>query len=273
MSLKGLHSTKARAERSLLAIQALNDSLVHPIITPRFVPACSEDLLRGLGDLAEKYGVRVQTHCSESDWEHEHVLERFGVSDTQMLHQCGLLRPHSVLAHATHLTPTDVELIRQTGAGLAHCPLSNAYFAGAVLPVTRLLECGVHIGLGSDVAGGCHPGMLAQCAAAVTSSRMLASGVDPTRPATERGVPGSSLSLLAAFHMVTVGAAEVLGLPVGLLAPGRQFDAIAVDLRAPRSLLVVWDPSNGPHRTLERIVRLAGPTDITHVWVAGRRVV
>src|SRR2546430_16382604 len=54
---------------------------VLPVITPRFIPSCTDELLRGLGDLAGRTGAHVQTHCSESDWAHAHVLERQGRTD------------------------------------------------------------------------------------------------------------------------------------------------------------------------------------------------
>ena len=57
--------------------------LVRPIITPRFTPACTDELLRGLGELAARRGVLVQTHCSESDWAHGYALERFGATDSR----------------------------------------------------------------------------------------------------------------------------------------------------------------------------------------------
>ena len=61
----------SRSAESIAAIQGLGTDLVHPVITPRFIPACTDDALTGLGRLAAETGVRVQTHCSESDWEHE----------------------------------------------------------------------------------------------------------------------------------------------------------------------------------------------------------
>ena len=58
---------------------------VRPVVTPRFIPACTDRLLDGLGRLAQECGCAVQTHCSESDWEHSHVLARFGKTDAEAL--------------------------------------------------------------------------------------------------------------------------------------------------------------------------------------------
>jgi guanine deaminase len=263
----------AASERSLAAIASLGDPLVQPIITPRFVPACTDDLLAGLGRLAARTGVRVQTHCSESDWEHGAVIDRFGGdTDAVVLQRFGLLRDHAVLAHGDHLGDDDLALVRTAGSGVAHCPLSNSYFANAVFPAARAMARGVRVGLGTDVAGGSHPGLLPQCAMAVTVSRMLDDGVDPAVPAGRRGVPGSRIDTVAAFHLATAGGAEVLGIPCGLIEVGRSFDAFVVDLDRRGGALRVWDGIDDEARVFEKIVRLAGPDDISAVWVSGRQV-
>jgi guanine deaminase len=229
--------------RSIEAIHALGapGGLVQPIITPRFVPACTDALLAALGDLAASTGVLVQTHCSESDWEHRYVLDRYGHTDAEALDRFGLLRARTVLAHGNHVADRDLDRIRAAAAGVAHCPLSNSYFANAVFPVARALGRGVKVGLGTDVAGGGHPGLLPQCAHAVTVSRMLEDGVDVSKVAADRGVPDSRITAVAAFHLATVGGADLLGIASGLLAPGRAFDAVVVDVGRRASSLRVWD--------------------------------
>jgi guanine deaminase len=260
--------------RSIDAINAIDArrGLVRPIVTPRFTPACTDGLLRGLGALASTTGTLVQTHASESDWAHRHALARFATTDTAALDAFGLLRTGTVLAHANHVTESDAVRIRDRSAGIAHCPLSNAYFANAVLPVRRLADRGVRIGLGTDVAGGASPSLLRQVHEAVTVSRLLADGVDRSMPAGERGVADSAIDTTLAFWLATRGGASVLGIPVGLLAPGYRFDAVLVDTASRRGSLRVWPGIDTPERTFEKIVRLAGPAEIVAVWVDGRRV-
>jgi guanine deaminase len=247
-----------RSLRSIEAIRAVAGAskLVQPIVTPRFAPACTDALLQGLAELADATGTLVQTHCSESDWEHGYAFERFGRSDTEALTELRLARANAVLAHCTHMSDGDFALTASIGAAIAHCPLSNTYFAGRVLPVRRAIDRSVRIGLGTDVAGGAHPGLLPQASYAVSASRTLDASIDT----------------VAAFWLATLGGATGLGLPIGLIEPGRQFDALVVDLDAPRSLLRSWgEPADHP-RTFEKIVRLAGPADVTAVWVDGRKV-
>lgn len=258
--------------RSIAEIRALASPLVHPVITPRFIPACTDALLEGLGELAATTGARVQTHCSESDWVHGHVLERTGRRDAVALDGFGLLRPHTVLAHGNFLDDGDFDLLARRGAGVAHCPLSNSMFANSVFPLRRALDRGVRVGLGTDIAGGAAAAVLGQCQHAVSVSQMLDDGVDPGLPAPRRGVRGSRVSIVEAFWLATLGGADLLGAPVGLLAPGRSFDAVAVRLGRPGSALRSWPELDDPARRFEKVVRLATADDVEHVWVAGRRV-
>jgi guanine deaminase len=261
----------AASERSIAEIEALGSPLVRPIITPRFVPACTDALLEGLGELADATGALVQTHCSESDWEHQYVLDRYGVTDAAALERFGLARPHSVLAHGGHLTDDDTGRLASIGAGIAHCPLSNLYFGNAVFPVRQALSRGLRIGLGSDIAGGAEAGLLPQCAHAVNVSRALADGVDARLGIDRRGVDGSAIDILTAFWLATVGGAEVLGIPAGRIEPGHAFDAFAIDT-GPERGVEVWPEIDDWSRIFEKVVRRATPSNITHVWVAGRSV-
>lgn len=251
--------------RFIEAVRALpGNRLVEPAITPRFIPACSDAALAGLGALAKATGAPVQTHCSESDWEHAHVLDRTGLTDTAALDGFGLLTRRSVLAHGGFIGADDLDLIRARGAGIAHCPLSNAYFGNAVFPLRQALEKAVHVGLGSDISGGHSAFLLDNARAAVTAARMLEDGVDPDKPARTRGRPDARVDFRDAFWLATTGGAEVLDLPVGYFAPGRQFDAVLVDLADVRL--------GAAEDLLQKIVMRATPAEIRETWVAGRRV-
>jgi len=244
--------------------------LVRPVITPRFIPSCSDELLRRLGALAAETGCHVQTHCSESDWQHGYVLKRCGVSDTAALEGYGLLSRHTILAHGNFIGAEDAERIVQAGAGIAHCPLSNVYFSDAVFPVRRMLERGMHVGLGTDIAGGASPSILENARQAVIASRMLEAGVDPGLERDERRLPASRIDAPTAFWLATAGGGIALDLPVGLFREGYQFDALVLDADRPDSN---WRPAAGdaPDALLQKIIYGAGRTNIREVWVAGRR--
>ncbi|MBW4025505.1 MAG: amidohydrolase family protein [Proteobacteria bacterium] len=249
-----------------------NDAgLVRPAVTPRFVPACTDELLAGLGALAREAGCHVQTHCSESDWAHHHVKARCGCSDAEALDRAGLLGRRSVLAHANFIGPADAARIRLRGAAVAHCPLSNIYFAGAVFPLRVMLAEGLRIGLGSDIAGGASASLFEAARQAVACSRMLESGTNPALPAARRGVPGSRVDFRTAFRLATAGGGEARDLPIGLFRPGYAFDAVMLQSGLPDGQ-VVFAPEDEGETVLERIVMGGGRGDIAAVWVAGRLV-
>ncbi len=244
-------------------------ALVRPVVTPRFVPSCTDALLDSLGALARETGCHVQTHCSESDWQHAHVRERCGCSDAEALDRAGLLGRRSVLAHGNFLGETDVALLRARGSAVAHCPLSNVYFSDAVLPVRAMLEAGLRVGLGSDIAGGPSASLFESARQAVASARLLEHGTDPRLARAARGRPRSRSDFRTAFRLATAAGGEALDLPVGQFRPGFAFDAIAVQSGLPHGNLS-FDAGEDGDTVLQKIVMGAGRADIARVWVAGQ---
>lgn len=245
--------------------------LILPVITPRFIPSCTDELLVALGRLARETGCHVQTHCSESDWEHAYVLGRCGVTDTAALERFGLLSRHTLLAHGNFIAGADIDKILHAGAGIAHCPLSNVYFSDAVFPLRRLLERGVHIGLGTDIAGGASPSLLDNARHAVIASRSLESGVDSTMERSRRRTPNSRIDAPTAFWLATAGGGVALDLPIGLFQAGYQFDAIVMDTRVSGSNLTIHAGAT-PEDILQKIVYHGARANIRETWVANRRV-
>ncbi|KLP35585.1 guanine deaminase [Enterobacter ludwigii] len=245
---------------------------VLPVITPRFIPSCTDDLLKRLGTVARETGCHVQTHCSESDWEHGYVKERLGKTDTVALRDFGLLTKKTILAHSNHIEDDDADLIKKTGAGVAHCPLSNFYFANAVFPLRAMLDRGLNVGLGTDIAGGHSPSVFDACRHAITASKALNDGVDARIKPEHRGRPGSAVSFKEAFWLATAGAGGVLELPVGKLEVGYQFDAIVIDTRAAGSDIYIHPAEDQPEDRLQKIIYNARRNNISRVWVDGKAV-
>jgi len=246
--------------------------LVQAAVTPRFIPSCTDDMLNMLGRLAADLDCHVQTHCSESDWQHAYVLERHGMKDTDSLDRFGLLTDKTILAHGILIDEADMTTIRRRRSGIAHCPLSNLYLSHAVFPTRRALDSGLKVGLGTDIAGGPSASILQNCQQAVNVSRALEDGVDARRPAGERGTPGSRINFREAFWMATVGGAKVLNLPIGRFEAGYAFDALLVDTQIRDSNLVVWGGLDSADDVLQKIVNNADRQDIRNVWVQGRAV-
>ena len=250
-----------------------NNGLVKPVITPRFIPSCSDEALAAFGDIAKETGAHIQTHCSESDWEHAHVLERCGKTDTEALYDFGLLNNKTILAHSNFITDKDMSLIQKTGAAVAHCPLSNIYFSNAVFPLRRALEKGIKIGLGTDISAGPSASLLDTARCAIASSRLLEEGVNPRQKSESRGTENSRIDFQTAFWLATMGGANSLSLPIGCFEIGRQFDAILVSMPPDYSVNNDAHDDIGPNDArLQKTIMLASKDNIRASWVAGRLV-
>jgi guanine deaminase len=244
---------------------------IKPVITPRFIPSCTDELLHRLGALARATGCHVQTHCSESDWAHAFVHSRCGVSDTAALERFGLLSRKTILAHGNFIGDDDIGRLVASGTGIAHCPLSNLYFSDAVLPLRSLLDRHVHVGLGTDIAGGSSPSILDNARHAIWSSRALESGVDSRQDRGTRRRESARIDVPTAFWLATAAGGIALDLPVGVFKPGFQFDALLIDPEVPGSnlRLAAGEP---PHDVLQKIIYSASRVNVREVWVAGRSV-
>lgn len=112
----------------------------------------SDELVLGMLDLANKYGVGFQMHAAESMEYVQKVLERTGHREVEHLYHIGALNERVSLAHSVHLNRAEIEYIASTKAHVIHCPRSNSYVGVGVCPVKELLDANVNVALGSDAA-------------------------------------------------------------------------------------------------------------------------
>ncbi len=240
-----------------------------PVLTPRFIPSCSPELLAGLGALARRHGCHVQSHLSESldEVELSAQLHPGEGSDTAIFDRAGLLGPRTVMAHAVHLAEGDLETLVQRGCAVAHCPLSNFYFAHGLLPAERLLRAGLKLGLGTDVAGGYSCSMMNAQRSTVLAS--LAGAIaDSGHKARQRA---EVLDYKHAFFLATQGGATALGLEerIGCFKMGLEFDALVLDARC--GALDVFESDTLKER-FQKLCTLGDDRNVTRAFVRGREV-
>lgn len=132
-----------------------DEKLVKPILTPRFAPSCSQDLLNELGKIANAYDLPVQSHLSETKREVEWVRELFPDAKNYLdvYGRSGLLG-NAIMAHAIYLKEEEMVEVKKRGVFLIHCPDSNINIRSGIMPAREYLNRGLKIALGSDVAGG-----------------------------------------------------------------------------------------------------------------------
>lgn len=221
--------------------------LVQPVITPRFVPTCSDELMSALGALAAETGVMVQSHLAEAHDQVKWVQETRQKDDMDVFDevstpsldsgsasltrprglQHGLLNDRTVQAHCTFLRPDELQRMAARGSKIAHCPLSNAYFSAKPFPLREALQAGVEVGLGSDCAGGYSLDIMHAMRNAVATSRIREGERVLQAQSDAVNVAPISIDWKEALYLSTRGGAVALGLSSGVFEPGAPFDAQA----------------------------------------------
>src|SRR5262249_15434213 len=126
------------------------DNRIRYCFAPRFALSCTRELLERVANLSRELGVMVHTHASENRDEIAMIERATGRRNIEYLRDVGLTAPHVVLAHCVHLDDVEIEILRSTGAHVAHCPSSNLKLASGVARVSEMLDRGVSVSLGAD---------------------------------------------------------------------------------------------------------------------------
>lgn len=234
---------------------------VRPIITPRFTPSCSDELMEVLGRLAADNRLPVQSHLSENLSEIQWVkaLCPWSESYIDTYKRPGLIgggRP-SIMAHCVHSDEREMQVMKENGVFLAHCPQCNMNIASGIAPVRKWMEMGLNVGLGTDVAGGATLSIFRTMMEAMQVSKLVWRLVDQKL---------EPLTVEEIFYLGTKGGGSFFG-KVGSFEAGYEFDALVLDekrLPHPQTLNL--------KQRLERYICLSESADISHKYVAGRRL-
>jgi guanine deaminase len=232
-------------------------------VTPRFAVSCSAEMLRLSAELASSTGTYWQTHLSEDRGEIDEVRRLFpeAVDYVDVYERAGGLGPQAIMAHAIHLSEREIEALAASRSKIAHCPSSNLFLASGAMRLGRMLEAGLTIGLGTDVAGGPDLSLFAVMrAGAYTQSGLR----------TMLGEARALLTPLDWLRLATLEGARVLGLEaeIGSLEPGKQADMICVDPRA--TAPIKGQDSDDEADIMSRLIFRSRPEMIRGAWVRGR---
>lgn len=232
---------------------------VKPAVTPRFIPTCSTSVLEGLGKLAQEFDLPVHSHISEDLGEMSIVRDRYPQydNDGDVYDHFGLLTSHTVMAHFIYPTLHEMELIKERGVTIAHCPQSNGNVAAGIPPIRQMLDLGVKVGLGSDIAGGYSVSIFRAMSEAVYLSKLQWLRSEKK---------DSFLSVPESFYLGTKGGGQFFG-KVGSFETGYELDAIVID---DRSLCVPADRLSTEER-VERVIHLSDDRNIIARFVSGEQ--
>jgi 5-methylthioadenosine/S-adenosylhomocysteine deaminase len=221
---------------------------------------CSPEAFREAARMAEEFDTGIHTHSSETIWEVQESLKRFGRRPVEEFYNRGILGPRTVVAHCVWLDDREIQVLAQTGTSVAHCPCSNMKLSSGPARVIDMRAAGVHVGLGSDgEKENNNLDLLEEMKFASLLQKV--STLDPTT--------GDPWDVLA---MATIEGARALGLGevTGSLEPGKRADVVTVDLRNLHTTPVLHgDDLN----VAAHLVFAASGHDVRDVWIDGRRVV
>ncbi len=130
---------------------------IKPIITPRFIPSCSDKLLRKLGMIAKERNLPAQSHLDENLSEVEWVKELcpWSTSYSDAYDHFGLLgNTPTIMAHVVWPSDDEIALLSERDVFVAHAPSSNTNLSSGIAPVRKFMKNGVKTGLATDVSGG-----------------------------------------------------------------------------------------------------------------------
>lgn len=245
----------AEAIRFCEAFEGRAGGLVRTMLAPDRIETCTPELLRRGAAAARDLGVPLRQHCCQSAIEYELVLKLRGMSPAEWLESLGALGPLTLLPHGTHVAGSsriarpgrDLEIFRDAGATVVHCPLVMARHGAALESFARLRRMGINIGLGTDTWP---PDMVLNMQIGAALCRVVDNDAQACR----------SEDL---YDAATLGGARALGRDdLGRLAPGAKADITVFDLSAPH-LGQVIDP-------IQTMMLAGRGTDMRSVIVDGR---
>ncbi len=227
---------------------------IRPAVAPTIPLHCSDDFLKGCGNLAREYGTGLQTHLSESKVQAISALKRYGKSLAAHMDELGLVAPGFTAAHGVWLDDEDMKRLAGRGASVAHNPGSNMRLGSGIADMRRMLECGINVGIGTDGASSSDNLNMYE-AMRIASLASKVRGPDWERWITTREV----------LEAGTAGSARALGFDkLGRLAPGYKADIVFLDLGN-----VNWIPLND---AVNALVHTEDGSAVHSVMVGGRMV-
>lgn len=256
--------TRYAMEMMQFAMATDDFALVNPILTPRFIPACSPNLLKIIGKMAQETGIPVQSHLSENRSEIAWVreLEPESTCYGDAYNRYGLFgQAPTLMAHCCYTEGEELELMQRNHVVAVHCPTSNCNLGSGIAPVRTFLQNDIQVALGSDISGGHHLSMFRVMQYALQMSKLQYAHSEGKLP---------FLTLSEAFYMATKSGGSFFG-RVGSFEKGYAFDALVID----DSRLNYSDTALGvkPYtlqQRLERYIYLGDDRQITHRFCQGR---
>jgi guanine deaminase len=232
---------------------------IKPILTPRFTPSCTNELMAALGKIAAERHLYVQSHLSENTSEIAWVgdLHPDCPQYWDTYAKYGLWNDHTVMAHCVHSDQRERDAIKAHNVVVAHCPDSNVNLISGIAPIRQMLSEGIWVTLGSDIAGGAILPMMGVIAEAIRSSKCKRISSNWTT---------DFLSVAEGYYLGTTSGARYFGGGDGF-AKGDKLHAIVVDDRK-----YIDTARLSVRERFERAIYRAQTADIVAVYGEGKKI-
>jgi 5-methylthioadenosine/S-adenosylhomocysteine deaminase len=233
----------------------------HPLIVPSPAPhapyTCTPDILQACAALAVEFDVPLHTHLAETALEVENSRKEHGMPVVPWVRKQTLFDAKVLAAHCVHVDEGEIRTLQRYGAGVAHNPTSNLKLASGVAPVTKMLELGIKVGIGTDgPASNNDLDMFEEIHLAAILAKNASN--DPTAVPARQALAMATRLGAEAMHM---------GHLIGSLEPGKRADLILVDLNPLHNAPAFSRDANGVYAQL---VYAAKSTDVTDVLCNGQ---
>ena len=198
-----------------------NDPLITPAVAPHAIYTTTPGILKSSRALADKYGVPLLIHLSETRKENADSEAQHHMSPTRYLESLGVLDGRFLGAHGIWLDDADLKILRAHGAGLAHCPTSNTKLASGIAPVVKILSLGIPMGLGTDGFAGSNDNADLQSEMGLAAKLQKVTLMNP-----------EVLPARQALEMATIIGARALGMEkeIGSIEQSKRADLITMRL-------------------------------------------
>jgi 5-methylthioadenosine/S-adenosylhomocysteine deaminase len=245
----------ARARRFITEWK--NHTLIVPCVSPHAPYTCTAEILQACTALACELGAPIHIHIAETEQEVENARSEWGMPVVPYIRKLGMLEANLIAAHCVHVDEGEIRSLQKVGAGVAHNPSSNLKLASGIAPVARMLELGIHVGIGTDGAASNNDLDMFE---EMRLAALLAKGAsgDPTAAPARTALAMATCMGARALH---------LGDVTGSLEPGKRADLLILDQDGLHCLPRF---SHSSDNVYSQIVYTAKASDVTSLMVEGR---
>ncbi|WP_338014974.1 amidohydrolase [Anaerococcus sp. mt242] len=194
------------------------DGKIEIALGPHAVYTTDKEYLLKISKVSKEYNMPIHIHLSETEFENEECMKRYGQSPTEVFNECNIFENRTIAAHGVHLSDSDLDILSEKNVSILHNPSSNLKLSSGICDVTRLMDKGINVALGTDSASSNNKqSMLKEIEIAALISKLKAA---------------DNLKAYEVLKMATINSARALGIEnkVGTIEEGKCADLIMIDI-------------------------------------------